>query len=75
LESDVGQVDEINIDLSSSEIASIPDVDNFIPIPDPPSSETKSGTQEAPQIDATPVRDLSKLKVVRDQFDEFWEEE
>jgi hypothetical protein len=75
LESDVGQVDEINIDLSSSEIASIPDVDNFKPIPDPSSSETVIRNKEAPHVDATPVRDLSKLKVVRDQFDEFWEEE
>lgn len=45
------------------------------PLPTPISAEVISSTQGRTQRSTEQVRDLSKMRVVKDQFDEFWEEE
>lgn len=71
----IDEVDEIEMGLPRSIKAPSPAVKGIKPLPDPPSSEIDPGIQVGAQGGTTPVRDLSKLKVVKDQFDEFWEEE
>jgi len=67
--------DEIGKDLSRSSKPPSPAIKAEKPLLDPIASELKTGIQGGTQVSAEPVTDLSKLRVVRDQFDEFWEEE
>jgi hypothetical protein len=45
------------------------------PRPEPPLPELDARTEEGSQVEVTPEHDLSKLAVIRDRYDEFWEEE
>ncbi len=74
-EEGLDEADEIEMDLPGSEEGLIPSLEVYERLPGPPESGLNTDIQVEEPGEKPPVRDLSKLKVVRDQFDEFWEEE
>jgi hypothetical protein len=71
----VDDADDIKEGLAESEAEPLEVLEVFDHVPHRPEPEVENGARDSATAEEPPVRDLSSIKVVRDQFEEFWEEE